>query len=130
MRMMSAAVLAGAGILGGCSDPIAARNEQIVQYPQVHVDAYSLHEAIVVQPPRVDRVGAGQLHVAITVRNKWDRDLRLQYKAYFVNQAGMTVEQPTPWTDFTVPRKGIDGFEFTSLGPTAADFRVELREAH
>jgi uncharacterized protein YcfL len=130
MRIMAMAVLAAAGIAGGCAGPIAARNEDLVQYPQVQLDAYSLHEAIVVQQPRVNRVGAGQLHVAITVRNRWDRDLHLQYKGYFVDQGGMTVEQPGPWTDFTVPRKGIDGFEFTSLGPTAADFRVEIREAH
>jgi uncharacterized protein YcfL len=127
---MAAAMVVGAGLMAaGCAGPIAARQDDLTQYPQVHVDAYSLHEAIVVQQPIANRVGAGQLHVSVPIRNRWDRDLHLQYKYYFVNQQGMTVEQPSPWTDFTVPRKGIDQFDFTSMGPMAADFRVELREA-
>ncbi|HVS72132.1 MAG TPA: DUF1425 domain-containing protein [Phycisphaerae bacterium] len=129
MRMIAAAGFVGATLMAGCAGPIAARQDDLTQYPQVHEDAYSLHEAIVVQPPIVNRVGAGQLHVAITVRNKWDRDLHLQYQYYFKNQQGAMVEPISPWMDFTVARKGIDQFDFTSMSPMAADFDVHLREA-
>ncbi|HVX84935.1 MAG TPA: YcfL family protein [Phycisphaerae bacterium] len=126
---MAAAGVVGGCLFAGCAGPIAARQDDLTQYPQVLVDAYSLHEAIVVQPPVTNRVGAGQLHVAVPIRNKWDRDLHLQYQYWFINQQGATVEPKSPWMDFTVPRKGIDQFDFTSMGPMAADFRVELREA-
>ncbi len=130
VRMLVAAGLVG--LAAGCAGPIAARQDdlQTTQYPQIFLDAYSLHEAIVVQPPIVGFVGAHQLHVAVPIRNKWDRDLHLQYRYSFKDERGMQLGEASPWMDFTVPRKGVDQFQFTSMSPMAADFEVHLREAH
>lgn len=128
MGMVVAAVVVGVGF-AGCAGPISARQDDIQQgdYPQVHVDAYSLHEAMVVQKPIVHRVGVGQLDVTIPIRNKWDRALHLQYQYYFVDEQGARTEDASPWMPLTIPRKGFDQAHFTSLTP-AADFHVEFQE--
>jgi uncharacterized protein YcfL len=123
-------VLVGASLaisLAGCTDPIPAEQETLAEYPQVHVDSYSLQNDIVVQPPIPSRVGAGQLRVDIPIRNKTDSDLNLDYKYYFTDKNGVQVEHDTSWQAIRIPRKGIDQIEFTSLTPAPADFRVELR---
>jgi uncharacterized protein YcfL len=123
-------VLAGASLamfLAACTGPIAAQQDTLTEYPQVHVDSYSLRNDVVIQPPVASRVGAGQLRVDIPIRNKTDGDLNLDYKYYFTDKNGVQVEHDTSWQAVRIPRKGIETIEFTSLTPAPADFRVELK---
>ena len=127
--LLLAAVATTAGLatfsLTGCTEPIAAYQDEMTQYPQIHVTSYWLQDKIRVQPPQVSRVGAGQLKVAIQIRSKWDWDLPCDYKYYFYDPAGKQTYE-SGWQSVKIPRKGITAFDFTSLDP-AADFRVELR---
>ena len=115
--------------VASCTDPISATQDPVVQYPQVQFDSYYLQTWMRVQPPAVDRVGAGQLHVVVPIRNRTDEDRSLDYKYYFTDKNGVQVESPSGWQLVKIPRKGIEQFEFTSLSAAPQDFRVELREA-
>jgi len=75
--------------MSGCTDPIAAWQDPIVEYPQVHVDAYSMQQKIRVQKPIATRFGAGQLQVDVPIRNLSDDDLTIDYVYYFVNERGI-----------------------------------------
>ena len=111
----------------GCSDPINAWQDPVVEYPQVHVDAYSLQQRIRVQKPIATRFGAGQLQVDVTIRNLTDHDLNVDYIYYFTNNRGVQIGDPV--TAFQmIPRKGIGQLEFKSLS-AVDDFRVEIRDA-
>ncbi|MGN6368807.1 MAG: DUF1425 domain-containing protein [Phycisphaerae bacterium] len=113
--------------LSGCTDPIAAWQDPIVEYPQVHVDAYSLQQRIRVQKPIASRFGAGQLQVDVPIRNLTDHDLNVDYIYYFTDRRGVQVGEPV--TAFQmIPRKGIGQLEFKSLS-AVDDFRVEIRDA-
>ncbi len=111
----------------GCTDPIAAWQDPIVEYPQVHVDAYSLQQRIRVQKPIATRFGAGQLQVDVPIRNLTDNDLNVDYIYYFTNARGIQIGDPV--TAFQmIPRKGIGQLEFKSMS-AVDDFRVEIRDA-
>ncbi len=127
-KMFGLGVLATMMAVGGCTDPIPAYQDPLPDYPQVHVEAYLLQNLIRVQTPIVSHVGAGQLQVAIPVRNLADNDLQLDYIYYFYDARGALIAPPSSRQFVQVPRKGISQIEFTSLSP-AADFRVEIRYA-
>ena len=124
---LAGVILVAAGV-GGCTDPITANQDPIMQYPQVHMESYYLQQWTRVQPPITSRVGAGQLHVTVAIRNLTDSDMGLDYKYYFTGPSGSMVENETGWKLVTIPRKGISQIEFTSLSADARDFRVELRQ--
>ncbi len=113
-------------VLMGCTDPIAAKQDPIQEYPQVHLTSYWLQTHLRVQQPIVSRVGAGQLAVQVSIRNLTDDDLSLDYKYYFMDEKGKQIQE-SGWTFVKVPRKGINAIDFTSLNFQAADFRVEIR---
>ena len=111
----------------GCTDPINAWQDPIVEYPQVHVDAYSMQQRIRVQKPIATRFGAGQLQVDVPIRNLTDADLNVDYIYYFTNARGIQIGDPV--TAFQmIPRKGIGQLEFKSMS-AVDDFRVEIRDA-
>ena len=111
----------------GCTDPIAAWQDPIVEYPQVHVDAYSMQQRIRVQKPIATRFGAGQLQVDVPIRNLSDNDLTIDYVYYFVNERGIEIGEPQ--TAFLrVQRKGIGQIEIKSMS-AVADFRIEIKDA-
>ncbi|HUO09141.1 MAG TPA: DUF1425 domain-containing protein [Phycisphaerae bacterium] len=112
----------------GCTDPINAWQDPIVEYPQVHVDAYSMQQRIRVQKPIATRFGAGQLQVDVPIRNLTDDDLTIDYVYYFMDSKGIQIGEPE--TAFLrVQRKGIGQIEIKSLSAAAADFRVEIKDA-
>ena len=114
-------------VLSGCTDPIPAYDDPIVEYPQVHVDSYSLQNSIRVHKPIVTRFGAGQLQVDVPIRNLTDSDLSVDYIYYFMNNRGIQIGDPVVAYQ-RIPRKGIGQLEFKSLS-AVDDFRVEIRDA-
>lgn len=113
--------------VSGCTDPINAWQDPIVEYPQVHVDAYSMQQRIRVQKPIATRFGAGQLQVDVPIRNLTDDDLTVDYVYYFTDARGIEIGEPQ--TAFLrVQRKGIGQIEIKSMS-AVADFRVEIKDA-
>ena len=113
--------------VGGCTDPIAARQDTFYPFPQISVDSYSLQNDIAVQPPVVSRVGAGQLKAQIVVRNLTNKAIDLDYKFWFVDVNGVQVEGDKSWLSKRIHARGMDTIEFSSLTASAADFRVQMR---
>ncbi len=111
----------------GCTDPINAWQDPIVEYPQVHVDAYSMQQRIRVQKPIATRFGAGQLQVDVPIRNLTDDDLTIDYVYYFMDAKGIEIGEPQV-AFLRVQRKGIGQIEIKSMS-AVADFRVEIKDA-
>ena len=131
LKMIAVIGLVGAMGLAftSCTDPINAWQDPIVEYPQVHVDAYSMQQRIRVQKPIATRFGAGQLQVDVPIRNLTDDDLTIDYVYYFMDSKGIEIGDPQ--TAFLrVQRKGIGQIEIKSMSAQAADFRVEIKDAH
>jgi uncharacterized protein YcfL len=114
-------------LLAACTDPIPAWQDPLTGRTQVTVTEYWLQDKIRVQPPHVERVGAGQLKVSIEIRSRHDWDLPLDYQYHFYDQAGKQT-YVSGWQLVRLPRKGSNTIDFTSMDP-AADFSVELRTA-
>ena len=112
----------------GCTDPINAWQDPIVEYPQVHVDAYSMQQRIRVQKPIATRFGAGQLQVDVPIRNLTDDDLTIDYVYYFTDAKGIEIGEPQI-AFLRVQRKGIGQIEIKSMSAAAVDFRVEIKDA-
>jgi len=128
-KMLGCLVVAGAMMaagLSGCTDPIAASQDPIQVYPQVQVDSYWMASWARVGTPVPMRVGAGQLEVAIPIRNLNDYDLQVEFQYRFKNKAGVLIEEPGRGS-VRVPRKDQAEIRFTSMTPLAEDFQVTLR---
>jgi uncharacterized protein YcfL len=115
--------------LSGCTDPIQANQDQIVQPLQVTFTDYWLRNDMAVTVLQPMRAGAGQAKVVIQLRNKTDFAKTVDYKYYFVDERGVQVDNPSGWQLVRVPPRGTEQFEFLSMSPMARDFRVQLRPA-
>ena len=93
-----------------------------MEYPEVHVDAYSMQQRIRVQKPTATRFGAGQLRVDVPIRNLTDDDLTIDYVYYFMDAKGIEIGEPQV-ARLRVQRKGIGQIEIASMS-AVADFRV------
>jgi uncharacterized protein YcfL len=122
------AVAAGMG-LAGCTDPIEARQDEIVQPLQISFTDYWLRDDMAVTVLQPMRVGAGQAKVVVQLRNKRDWAKSVDYKYYFVDERGVQVDNPSGWQLVKLPPKGTEQIEFVSMSPMARDFRVQLRPA-
>jgi uncharacterized protein YcfL len=126
MTLMAGAMGMG---LGGCTEPIAAHQDEIVQPLQISFTEYWLRNEMAVTVLQPMRVGAGQARVVIQLRNKTDFPKAVDYKYYFVDERGVQVDNPSGWQLVKVPPRGTEQFEFVSMSPMARDFRVQLRPA-
>lgn len=125
--LAAAVVLPAAMLMTGCNEPITADQDTIAQMPQVHLATYTLRQEVKIEAIQTPRVGAGQLKVMMPVRNLTDHDLSIDYVYYFYNH-GVMAEGPSAHMHLTIPRKGSDQIEFTSLS-AVDDFRVEIMDA-
>lgn len=130
-KLLMMGLLAGSMGLGvsGCTDPIHANQDPIVQPLQVTFTDYWLRNDMAVTVLQPMRAGAGQAKVVIQLRNKTDFTKAVDYKYYFVDERGVQVDNPSGWQLVKVPPKGTEQFEFLSMSPMARDFRVQLRPA-
>ena len=125
MAMFLGAVLLVVG-LAGCG-PIVPFQDNLNPYPQVELTNWNLLGKIVIREPIATRVGDGQLHIVVPVRNLTGHELYLEYQYRFLNAKGVQVEQTSGWNTIRVQAHGMAQIHFTSLTPLANDFNVDIR---
>ncbi len=125
MAMFLGAVLLVVG-LAGCG-PIVPFQDNLKPYPQVELTNWNLLGKIVIQEPIASRVGDGQLHIVVPVRNLTGHELYLEYQYRFFNNKGVQVEQTSGWNTVRVQAHGIAQVHFSSLTALANDFNVDIR---
>ncbi len=125
MAMFMGAVLLAVG-LAGCG-PIVPFQDNLNPYPQVELTNWNLLGKIVIREPIASRVGDGQLHIVVPLRNLTDHELYLEYQYRFLNAKGVQVEQTSGWNTVRVQAHGITQIHFTSLTALANDFNVDIR---
>jgi len=129
-NVLMAVVLAGMGMaISGCTDPIPALQDTIVQPPQVLMSDYWRQGQLRVEVLPPERVGAGQLKIGGQIRNLTDWPQSLDYKTWFVDERGVQVDNPIGWQHVVVPQRGYEQFSATSMSAEARDFRIEIRKA-
>ncbi|NNM88343.1 MAG: DUF1425 domain-containing protein [Phycisphaerae bacterium] len=125
MAMFLGAVLLAVG-LAGCG-PIVPIQDNMNPYPQVELTNWNLLGKIVVREPSASRVGDGQLHIVVPLRNLTDHELYLEYQYRFLNAKGVQVEHTSGWNTVRVQAHGMTQIHFTSLTALANDFNVDIR---
>jgi uncharacterized protein YcfL len=130
-KLMALALVAGARALGlgGCTDPIHANQDMIVQPLQITFTDWGLSQDLAVTVLQPMRAGAGQAKVVIQLRNTRDWEKQVDYKYYFVDERGVQVDNPSGWQLVKIPPKGTEQIEFMSMSAMARDFRVQFRPA-
>ena len=112
--------------LSGCG-PIVPFQDNLKPYPQVELTNWNLLGKIVIQEPIASRVGDGQLHIVVPLRNLTGHELYLEYQYRFFNAQGVQVEQTSGWNTVRVQAHGIAQIHFSSLTALANDFNVDIR---
>lgn len=113
--------------LNGCTDPIAAKQDPLTTYPQVHMASQWLADNTRVQSVQTSIVGSGQLRVDIIIRNLTNDPLTVDYQYSFLNNRGMDMEGRHTGITTTIPPRGPASVTFTSMSSGAANFDVEFR---
>jgi hypothetical protein len=135
MKIRFAALVLGSMIAGvGCNEgpPPAGRADKVAveQYPQI-VAVENLDKALRFNAPVVEPSSPGRpMSVVVPVRNTNRRDLNVQYKFTFEDDAGRPLRTNTGWKFATLAGGGVGTtMESNSLEDTAADWRLEIRPA-
>jgi hypothetical protein len=122
-----AAVLTVAA-LGGCG-PVVPQRDSVSRYPQVHLTNWRYWGKLRVGEPIPSRVGGGQLHIAVPLRNTTNGELLLDYQYRFLDAHGQQIQGTSGWNTVRVPAQGMREIHFTSLSPLADDFDLDIRPA-
>lgn len=125
LKFLTLLVLTAAG-LTACTHPIAAQQDEIQTYPQVHLTSHWLQTWTRVQPPIVHVVGSGQKEVAVPIRNLTNEYMILEYQYRFL-RGGAEAEQPSTWHTIRIPPRSMGTISFTSMVTTADDFDLTIR---
>ena len=122
--------LLGAAALAGCMDPNPAIQDPNLPH-QVNISDTWLQSYIYAQVPKPERVGAGQLKVAVQLYNRTGDDISIDYSYFFTDKAGTKVEDPiATGREFErIPAHGYVTVSFTSLSAAAEDFRLYISRA-
>lgn len=113
--------------LSGCTDPIAAKQDPLQTYPQVHMASQWLADNTRVQSVGTNIVGSGQLRVDIMIYNRTNDPLTVDYQYSFLNNRGMDMEGRHTGITTTIPPRGQIPITFTSMSSGVANFDVEFR---
>ncbi len=113
--------------VSGCHGPVVPGQNTLAVFPQVHLASYSLQGKITIQEPIVNRVGDGQLQVAVPVRNMTGDRLYLEYQYYFLNHQGVQVEENSGWNTLRLPPYSVQQIQFSSLTAEAYNFDLDIR---
>ncbi len=79
--------------------------------------------------PIPSRVGSGQLHIAVPIRNVTNHELVLDYRYRFFDHVGEQTQNRSGWMTFRLPPRSISQIAFTSLNSRAGDFYLNIRPA-
>lgn len=118
------------GILAGCGvkPPIEGRQDPYAP-AQINFASKSLRNDTAVSAPSVARDEAGGiLHVTVPIRAATNQQLYIDYRTTFFDRNNQQISQ-TGWTRKTLAPNVPDRIVVNSMGPTAADFQIDLRYA-
>ncbi len=117
-------------ICSGCGvkAPIEGRQDPYAS-SQIMFASKSLRNDTAVNTPSVSRDEAGGiLHITVPIRAATNLQLYIDYRTTFFDRNGQQISQ-TGWTRKTLAPNVSDRIVVNSMGPTAADFQIDLRYA-
>jgi len=128
LKRMGLAALAVAATMAfvSCDQPVVPHEDNVQIPPQVTLEGYVLQGEIRVIVPPADRVGPGQLHAVVQVRNVMWYPLKLSHQDWFVDEKGVMVQDPSAKIRLDVGAYQTVQYEITSMVPTARDFRTHI----
>jgi len=126
-RPIAASLLLLALTSGCVKPPIEARQDPYLP-SQVMMASKDLRKKTAVQAPAVSRDEAGILHVTLPIRAATDLQLYIDYRTTFFDRNGQEVSR-TNWTTKTLAPNVPDRIVVSSMGPSAADFQIDVRYA-
>ncbi len=127
-RLLPASLLLLA-ILSGCvKAPIEGRQDPYAP-SQIMFASKDLRNNTAVSAPSVSRDEAGGiLHITVPIRAATNKQLYVDYRTTFFDRNNQQISQ-TGWTRKTLAPNVPDRIVVNSMGPTAADFQIDLRYA-
>ena len=128
MKYAMTLMLLAVGVGCGVSPPIQGRQDPYAR-PQITFADDFVQRNTAVGAPTLQRDEAGDLlFVTIPIRSTTERILTVEYRASFFDRQGQLLHQST-WFAKTLEPHVPDQIQVNSLGPRAADFQVDFRNA-
>jgi hypothetical protein len=113
----------------GCVKPTIEGRQDPSTPAQIMFASNDLKYKTAVSSPVVSRdENGGILHVTVPIRAATDLQLYVDYRTTFFDKNGQQISQ-TGWTRKTLAPNVPDRIVVNSMGPSAADFQVDLRYA-
>jgi hypothetical protein len=128
-RLLASALLVlGLGlVVSGCVKPPIEGRQDPYAAPQIAFASKDLRNKTAVDTPSVSRDEAGGiLHITVPIRAATDLQLYVDYRTTFFDRNGQQISQ-TGWTRKTLAPNVPDRIVINSMGPSAADFQLDLR---
>lgn len=75
------------------------------------------------------RLPDGRLEVVASLRNREDRDVKVQINCVFKDGQGFTTGDETPFRTLTVAGEATEAVRFTSANPAASKYTLRVRMA-
>src|SRR4051812_17773524 len=129
--MKSVLITMAVVLLAGCNPvkkPFEGRNDP---HPagQIHFASKFLEDSTAVRTPVASRDETGNiLYVTVPIRSTRNQPIYLDYRVTFFDRNGQQLNQ-TGWFTRTLTPNGPDQITVNAMGPRAADFQVDFREA-
>lgn len=93
---------------------------------QIFLDSTDLRSDVAADTPQVFRDQAGLLHVTVPIRSVINRQLYVEYRAIFFDNAHQEIDR-SPWKDKTLAANLPDTVTIVSTSPQAESFQVHFR---
>ena len=126
-KLLVAGLLVTGMALAGCDNPPLHAYQSKFDTPQIVLTDWVLQQDLRVTKAITNRVGSGQLQVAIELENNTDHNIKVDYRYWYLDKNGATVDSPSSWQFTTVPSRAFQQFSITSMSSAADDFHVEIR---
>lgn len=128
IRLLAPSLLLLVTLTGCVKPPIEGRQDPYTP-SQIMFASKDLRNDTAVSAPSVSRDEAGGiLHISVPIRAATNRQLSIDYRTTFFDRNGQQISQ-TGWTAKTLAPNVPDRIVVNSMGPTAADFQIDLRHA-
>jgi hypothetical protein len=127
-RLLAPALFLALVTVGCLKAPIEGRQDPYAP-SQIMFASKDLRNNTAVSTPSVarDDVG-GILHITVPIRAATNKQLYIDYRTTFFDRNNQQISQ-TGWTRKTLAPNVPDRIVVNSMGPTAADFQIDVRYA-
>src|SRR5687768_12558925 len=126
-RLASALLVLGLVVVSGCVKPPIEGRQDPYAAPQIAFASKDLARNTAVDTPSISRDEAGGiLHITVPIRAATNQQLYVDYRTTFFDRNGQQISQ-TGWTRKTLAPNVPDRIVINSMGPSAADFQLDLR---